>query len=845
VGFAVTKKKTAKPPVPTQEQCRAEGCLACPLSNGKGMQSPKMLPTGSKQPVILMLGDMPTKRDDELGELFSGKAGGLLQERIPEGWEGSIRWSSAVNCKPPDNRLAEPVEWQCCYPRLERDVLKYKPEAIFGFGYVPLMQIVQPDSKKSNIALWRGRRVAVDIGGHPCWYYPMLHPKEILYKRKFTPSSMDSYGCEEEFAFVLDLQRAFDEMHRKDVPKIHTIEQATANIEIVESVDRIAELLEAVSNDPSVGYDIETNAVRPYNVGAKILTFAFSGKEHTFAFAYEHKQNHWSDLERRQIHKLVKKFLAEARCRKFVHSLPFEQEWSGWLFGTSMFYSSRWEDTLSQAYILDARQGGLSLDFLCLQEFGIHLKDISGLDRANLDDEPVNDVLKYNAIDARYHRLLGLRLQSKIKAQNLQEVYEHQLRRIPSLVLSQMHGVPVDQSVVAKLKKKYTERVEKAAEAIAQEPIVQDYVKRKKKEFNPGSPIALLNLFRDNGVKVETTAKGELANIQHPLAKKIVQWREPMKVLSTYIEGLDVTTEDHHIYSDGMLHPNISTTRVISWRTASNGPNIQNFPKRDEELKEIRSQIRSPDPDMMVVSFDYAGIQARNVAMESKDKKLIEAYWNNYDIHADWRERIVKKCPKWIPKSKVQDKDALKHYRYLAKNQFVFPTFFGAAAWSMAESLGIPERDCENLREEFFDEFSGIKKWHQRLTKLYYSQGYVTGLSGFICRAPIMANQRINLPIQGDESIIVMDAMARLSELEDPRYQPMLMVHDDLTFLWPKKEIEKRAEVVVKTLINVPFDWANIVPIEVEMSVGPDWIDMKEVGKFSNDKWNGIVQLAK
>jgi hypothetical protein len=44
-------------------------------------------------------------------------------------------------------------------------------------------------------------------------------------------------------------------------------------------------------------------------------------------------------------------------------------------------------------------------------------------------------------------------------------------------------------------------------------------------------------------------------------------------------------------------------------------------------------------------------------------------------------------------------------------------------------------------------------------------------------------------------------------------------------------------------MINVPFEWANIVPIEVEASWGPDWINKKEIGKYANNSWNGIVQI--
>jgi DNA polymerase I-like protein with 3'-5' exonuclease and polymerase domains len=99
----------------------------------------------------------------------------------------------------------------------------------------------------------------------------------------------------------------------------------------------------------------------------------------------------------------------------------------------------------------------------------------------------------------------------------------------------------------------------------------------------------------------------------------------------------------------------------------------------------------------------------------------------------------------------------------------------------------------------------------------------------------------INAPIQADESVIVCDAMARLSELRNERFQPNMMIHDDLTFIWPVNEIDKNAEVVIDHMIHTPFEWAQVVPIVVEMSVGSDWANQKAVGEFSSDKWEGYV----
>lgn len=818
---------------------RRHECQVCPLNEAKGLTSPKMLPTGSKQPTVLMLGESPSVAEDAAGKYFVGKTGKLLRDRIPDEWREKLRWAHVINCHT-DTETPDNVAVQCCSPRFERDVLATKPKAIFGFGAEPLFKLIN----QSGIGIWRSRRIPVNIAGHVCWYYPMLAPSYLIKKRKFEPRDANSFGSDDEFAFALDLKNAFAELEYLEEPIVHTIEEASAGIELVYDINRVAELLDEASAQVSAGVDIETNCLRPYATGAKILTIGVSSKASTFVFPVDHSQARWTKLERRQLDVLIKRFLDESKCKKIVHHLPFEMEWFGFFYGTNCFYASRWEDSESAAYILDPRRGGLSLDFLCLQYFGFNLKAISGLDRKNLDKSPLSQVLKYNAIDARYHRLLWLEEWKRIKQLKLQSVYRHQMRRIPALVLSQLQGVPVDQSVVKALKKKYQNRAKEAALAISEQGVVKEFEKKKGQKFNPSSPHDVNYLIKNvMGLELETTSKGELAHIDHPVAKMIVQWREPNKVLSTYIESIDDISEGTNLFPDGLLHPIISTTRVITWRSASDSPNIQNFVKHDKELKEVRSQVKSPDPDIVVVSIDYAGIQARNVAMESRDKKLVNAYWNNYDVHADWRDRIVKRYPKWIPKSKLGNKEAMKEFRQIAKNKFVFATFFGAQSYTTSEGLGIPRDVCEELREEFFDEFKDIGKWHKELHDFYYENGYVTGLSGFRRPAPVSGTELINTPIQSDESIIVLDAMSRLAEMEDPRYQPALEVHDDLTFFWPKKEVEKRLEVVVREMINVPFEWAKIVPIAVEVSMGKDWINQEKIGEFSSDKWNGLVEI--
>ena len=838
MGFFFVEQKRANNDLRglTPDFLRRHECAVCPL-NEAHLLHPKMLPTGSKNPLVYCVGEAPGKNEDEQGKQFVGASGKVIRFRIPQEWDDKIRWTNAIRCRPPDNRTPTDIELSCCQPFLERDVLTTKPKAIFGFGAVPLSRFLQ----QSAIGIWRGRRVPINVGGHACWYYPMWHPSFILHKRKFVPRDVDQYGSDDEFAFALDLQNAFAEIDSLPVPIIHSEQQASANIEIVDDVDRARELIEIVCNDPSVGFDWETNCLRPYSDGAKILSAGFSGRSNTFSFALDHSQSTWSKNERKEIDRLVETFLYEAVGRKVSHHSPFEMEWAGYFYGRECLYAGRWDDSESQAYVLDARRGGLSLDFLCLQYFGLHLKAISNLDRKNLDKTPLKQVLLYNGIDARYHRLLYLAQAKRVKNEGLQDVYEHQMRRIPSLVLAQMQGVPIDLTVVAKLRGKYEAKKEAAEKAIQEEDVVKEFEEQKGRVFNPASNPDV-NYLVNEILKVDTESadKEQLSHVNHPIAKKIVTLREASKVLSTYIYSVDKGSEN--LYNDGMLHPVISTTAVRTWRTGSEAPNIQNWPKRDEGAKEVREQIRHPN--MMVVSFDYAGIQARGVAQESLDKTLIDHFWHDYDVHADWLERIRKHYPQWVSAAQLKDKNTFKKHRHLSKNKFVFPTFFGAQSYTTSTGLGIPENIAEDLRLEFFDEFPGIKKWHEHLHDFYYENGYVTGLSGFRRFAPVSGNELINTPIQSNEAIIVLDAMARLSELQDDRYQAMFEVHDDISFLWPKNEIDERSEVVIDAMVNTPFAWAHCVPIEVEMSVGSDWLNMKEVGKFKSTKERqGFVEI--
>lgn len=812
-------------------------CQVCPLNRVGGNKHPQMPAHGAKKPLAYLIGEAPGAEEDAKGIPFIGPAGRVLRFRLPENFLPQIRWSNVVRTRPPKNRTPTPVEIECCRPAIVKDIEQTKPSAVFGFGNVPLYWALG----QSGITKWNGRRVPVQIGEHRCWYFPMLHPSYVMRSRRFVPRSTKDYGSDTEFAFALDLKRAIASLDDLSEPVVHTRDAVLENIECItgdggeNDLQRIVQFFAECDRHKVVGFDYETNGLRPYSEGAKILTVALSHKGGALAFPLHHSQAGWTPVQLEELQSHFETFLYRARCRKVAHHLAFEMEWSAFFYGKRVLRASRWGDTMSQAYVLDERIGCLSLAFLTLQHFGIDIKTLSKLDGARLDAAPLDDVLRYNAIDAKYHRLLYLEQAATLKREKLAAVYREHNSRTPTVVLTQMKGVPVDQEVVAKFHRRYTRELEKIETEINELPISRKFRRAVGHDFRPSANEDIKKALRLVGVDIVQANEAALIDIDHPIAKLTLRWRKTNKNLSTYVKP--IMTGSPHVYPDGLLHPQLSTMRVRTTRTSSDHPNVQNYPKR--KTKEVRSQVKGKR-NQVVVAFDYGQIQARNVAMESKDPALVKAFWDRYDIHSDWAERITRAYPKWVPggSKALKDKEVFGKFRNFAKNRFVFPLFFGAQPKTLTRHLGIPENVSAQLSDEFWDEFPSIHGWQNSIIKSYKRTGYVTGLSGYRRHAPISPNEIINAPIQADETLIVLDAMTRLSRIDPDRFQASMEIHDDLTFIWEKPDVDKNSEVVIDAMLKSPFEWIN-VPLSVEMLVGDDWASVQEVGTFASDMWNG------
>ncbi len=336
-----------------------------------------------------------------------------------------------------------------------------------------------------------------------------------------------------------------------------------------------------------------------------------------------------------------------------------------------------------------------------------------------------------------------------------------------------------------------------------------------------------------------------LEQIKHPLSKLILDLRKASRSLSTYVDPLREGSEI--LYPDGLLHATFNTYYAETGRLSCEDPNLQNWPKRDAEQKELRRPVGALRPDQSMLSFDYGQIEARVIAMATKDKAFCKSLWENYDVHMEWARRIAEDYPERIGgEAMLDDKKAMKDFRTDIKNQWTFPLFFGARLESAAGYLGIPDNIIRPHYNAFWKQFYGVKDWQEEQLEFYHKYGYVECLTGRRRHGPMSVNMVYNSPIQGTACEIVMDAMCRLYETGDPELQPEIQVHDDLTwFRVEDSRLDIVAEKAMNILLDVSFPWVN-VPITIEMSKGKNWMPwhednnpdgMKEFGTFSSADW--------
>lgn len=815
-----------------------------------------MAPVLAKNTLVYFLGSGPTEADDQSGEPF----GNLHIAEIPE---EQLKFCSFDNVVRDFTKKPSWQETECCRPLITKSIEVANPKLIVGLGHRALSQVLG----SNDLVGMRGRIFKVKIGEWVGYFMPTYDPTDLIkmaYDKK-KPLRSRLGHC-----FKMDLKRAF-----KLAPKLRaatavpTEAQMRAGIQCFDGSESghfalLMGLLQQAKKAKVKAVDIETKGLRPYSKGAAIMSMAISFQNTHVAFAWDHPKSKWADQQKLKIGVEFQRILRDDTI-KIAHHTVFELEWFIWLYAKDVVNHAVWEDTMMQAHFIDERKGkqGNSeedhaspyqkLDFLCKQYFGTSYKSFFKLDKKDMSKSDLGETLIYNGVDTKVTLQLWVTQNEIMRELQVYDAYIEALPRQCTVPIMQSLGVIVDQDEIKHSQKKLEGEVNEIMAKIYDLKVVKKYV-LDNKEFNPLGEDAI-KLFRDYLKRKEVTIveenntrysvdKNVLDKIDHPLAKLIVELRNKSKLKSTYVDGLELGVGDT-IYPDGKLHTSFNTTFTETGRLSSSSPNLQNFPKRNDVW--VRKSIVPPKGHLMV-AVDYGQLEACTGAMCSRDKYLVKALWEDYDIHLEWAQKAAHKAPGLIGgKENIKDTKIMKGFRSLIKNKLTFPAFFGATSESVcgyliaATGYAIEQRLVDELIDEFWKTFAGVHTWQDKTMNRYYDEGYVTTLTGRRHNYPLTRNQAVNMPIQGTAAELVCDAMNRLSMIASESgnwyMHPVLNVHDDLSFFIPEDEkvLEPALEVIMKQMLKFDYKWIN-VPLSIEISIGKNWADLEPIGKFWSHK---------
>lgn len=805
------------------------GCEHCALKSiWPQLTSPRMKASGNtRDPDILVMGEGPGEQEDRQGKVFVGSTGQLLRSHLSSRHSDRLLFTNAVRCRPPENRTPTGPEMHACSVHLEADLAKYDIKAILGVGGAPMGRFLP----ETTILRAHGIRFPVKIADKTYWYYPVMHPSFVSRMKDQSEGRGDGPAMP---VFKADLKRFFQEVDKWGTPRVHDI--SAKDVTIARTQEDAEALLNAMHGPKAV--DIETSKLRPFERDAKILTAAFSDGEKTVAFPVQHPEapNNWG----------LELLLSIVQREHWIaHSASMELSWFRYFINPDdpMAKVGLFDDTMALARLYYEREWIRSLELVSHIHLGVNVKAIGGVNPRKIMDYPLAEILPYNGLDAKATALIYHGLIRRVDKKG----YERILAATDATTTMELAGLEIDYDNNAALQKEWQAKAQAAQQAAKRIYEVKAYERSTSKEFNIASNAQVgealvtygkvkLTANKQNGYVVDDDALSKLVD-KNPLAKLVLDYREADKINSTYLEPVRQAQE---LYYDKRLHPGYETTKTATLRRSSNSPNIQNFPKRRH--REIRRQIVAPKGHLMV-PFDYGQLEARILAMVSRDKNLCRAIIDGYDIHSAWLDNVLKEHPDYLDRlahktNQTEPAKIRKMGRDIIKTDFVFSSFYGSSSKSIAKSTDIPLEHVLALHRRFWHEFQGVGNWIKNRRLEYQQTGSILNINGRVRHSILWGNEMINTPIQSVAADIVADVMGEIAAIarreRDLYLHPRIDLHDDLTFILPVDALEDYIRYIAKIMVRVRYDW-QIVPLTVECKIGENWCDLEEVFTFAGD----------
>lgn len=826
-------------------------CYKCGLY--RKVHTPKMKYTGKGKRKCLIVAESPGKNEDLKGTQLIGQAGQRLRDELKKHGLDLDRdfWkTNALACRPFDkiamgtkNRPPTRAELSYCKPLLDKTIRELKPDFIWLLGGKAIESFWMGEFKTLTATRWRG--LCIPDRKTNAYILPMFHPSYIIRNNK----DLNLISIWER-----DLKNAIDCLKKK--PFKFEDEEVGCLYNFYDICDLLDDII--TQKPEYLPFDYETTGLKPYVQGHKIvsISFYFNGTAYSFPFDYK---DHWSKKEFRQIRKRWRKILKDENIGKIAHNIKYEDVWTSQLLNVNI-KSWMW-DTMLASHVLDNRSSYTGLKFQSYINFGIYpydkeIKKFLKAKTANsfnrVEEVPLDKLLHYGGLDSLLTSKLFYKQvkEFETRGRNLAEAYN--LLHDGTLALSKVeqNGICVNEDYYNSLSTKegagkldikiagLEKDLNKGKEA---QRFLKETGRKLNKDSNKDLGTLLYDILKLPKILTEkgnySTDKEALLKVKSPFVEKLLLYRKLEKVRGTYLKQF--TRETYN----GVMHPFINLNIPISFRSSCDSPNFQNVPVRDEEAKKYTRSGIMPSKWNKLLESDFSGLEVAISTCYNKDKNLIKYVTDeSTDMHRDTAADL------W----KLKKSEVTKDIRFYAKNQWVFPQFYGDWYGSCAKNLwnictklkldsdislgmhlkqkGIKnysafEESCKKVERIFWDKrFPEYKQWKKDINRLYRKQGFIDNYFGFEMSGYLTEKQCTNINVQGCAfHCLLWTLIELLKEIEERKLKTKIIgqIHDSIiNDLYPpeEEEIIWLIDDIGTRRIREEFDWI-IVPLKIDHEI--------------------------
>ena len=449
-----------------------------------------------------------------------------------------------------------------------------------------------------------------------------------------------------------------------------------------------------------------------------------------------------------------------------------------------------------------------------------------GKNQQSMRDIALEEIKEYAAEDAD----ITLQLKEVFspildKAETKKLFDEIEIPLIPVLASMEMEGINLDADFLKSMSIEMQKEIDLFEQKIYE---------TAGEKFNLASPKQLGDILFDKlkigGAKQKKTKTGQyatgeevlsyLAN-EHQIVKDILEWRQMVKLQSTYIDALPNQVDK----KTGRVHTDYMQTVAATGRLSSNNPNLQNIPIRTERGRLIRRAFIARDENYSLLSADYSQIELRIIAALSGEENMIKAFQNKEDIHRSTAAKVFN-----VPLEEVT-----KEQRSNAKT-VNFGIIYGVSAFGLSNQTSLSRKESAELIEAYYATYPKLKSYMSSQVDFAREHGYVQTVLGRrrylkdINSANMMVKSgaernAVNAPIQGSAADIIKIAMINIHKKltsENWKSKMLLQVHDELVFDVHHDELEKIQPMIKHEMENA---FKLDVPLEVEIGIGKNWLE--------------------